>query len=503
MVDVEKITSRFDALIFDVGNTLVRQSSPGTPLSDLKAEALAGVHELISALSGKTKLGIVSNTTSMTSAQLKVLLQPLGLTEGFGCVIATADRGIHKPDPRPLLEAAQQLGVAPSSCLYVGDVANDQIAARAAGMSFCFAGPHLAHCVARWFGGANEIDRSKSSFRVPLATIAQDCFDTLASLAKPPWSFGRLESTLSRIAAIQGSAIPCVDPAAAAIFVGDHGHAEDDHITPWPWSISRQIAGILGAGTAAGSVFAKSVDVYLETIDVGIATGPTPAKVINERIAHGTANIRFGPAMSLPEVEQALEVGAATAVRLIGGGTRALCIGEVGIGNTTVSSIIASWATGLDAGAATGPGAGIPPDAVDRKSAVVREIVNELSNTNDPLVVLQRAGGFEVAAMTGCIIAAASLNVPVLLDGVTTLAAAVIAELLLPGVRHSCIATHVSPEPSTQALFDHLGLQPLFDLGMHVGEGTGAILSIPILRAGCLAMTEMTRLHELSDDEKI
>ena len=500
MVDVKTITSRFDAVIFDVGNTLVKQSSPGTPLSDLRAEALAGVLELITALRGKTKLGIVSNTTSMTSTQLEILLEPLGLTEGFGCIIATADRGIHKPDPSPLLQAAEQLGVHPSSCLYIGDVANDRIAAQAAGMSFCFAGPHLAYCVARWFGGTNELDRSKTSFRIPSTDRAQDCLDTLASLAKPPGSFGRLESTLSRIAAIQGTAIPCVDPAAAAIFVGDHGHAEDDHITPWPWSISRQIAGILGAGTAAGSVFAKSADAYLETIDVGIATGPTPANVVDNRIAHGTANIRSGPAMSLLEVEQALEIGAATAVRLIGGGTRALCIGEVGIGNTTVSSIISSWATGLDADAATGPGAGIPPDAVARKSVVVRSIVDELAMTKDPLVVLQRAGGFEVAAMAGCIIAAASLNVPVLLDGVTTLAAATIAELILPGVKHSCIATHVSPEPSTQALFDHLGLEPLFDLGMRVGEGTGAILSIPILRAGCLAMTDMTRLTELSND---
>lgn len=499
MVDVALLRSHVDAVLFDVGNTLVEQASPGTPVADLAAVPLRGAEEVMAALAGRVTIGVVSNTTVMTADDLRRLLTPLGWARHLDCVVATAELGIHKPSPEPLLEGARRLGVAPVRCLYVGDADTDRAAAEAAGMQFCAAGPDLSLVLDRWLRGGTELERSLAMPGIPDADAAAQCERRLAALAKPPGSFGRLERLLVRLASAQGRAMPTVDPAAAVVFVGDHGHAADDFITPWPQAISRQVAALLADGRAAGSAFAASAGAYLEVIDVGIATGATPEGVVHARVADGSSNLRFGPALDERQVREALEAGAAAAARLIGGGTRVLCIGEVGIGNTTVASITACWATGLDAAAATGPGAGVPPDALERKRGVVRDVAAELVGERDPLAVLRRAGGLEVAAMAGAMLACASLRVPAVVDGVTALAAAAIAGAMEPSTVHFLVASHASAEPASAALLAHLGLDPILDLSLHVGESTGALLCLPVLRAASEAMAGMAVLDDLAD----
>lgn len=495
---VSKLTSRFDAILFDCGNTLVAQSNPGTPVDELIAQPLNGVLSALEQFKDKFLLGIVSNTTSINEETLRSLLSPVGLSELFQVVIATAEFGVHKPHPGPLIEAASRLGVDAARCLYVGDSEIDSIAATAAGMSFCYAGPDLEWCLVRFSALiGNQYEISCVTQRENQRNFAVQCQETFDSLAKPPSSLGRLETVLCQIAAVQRVSPPLIDPVGGAVFVADHGVAEGNAVTPWPWTISRDIARLMAEGKATGAVFASSSDVYLEVIDVGLATGPTPAGVRNERVRSGTSDLRFGAAMDSADMHAALNVGAEAAARLIGGGSRLLCVGEVGIGNTTSAAALISWCTGLDPLTATGRGSGIPDDTLVSKQKVVVDAVNALGDVTDGYRALQQIGGLEIAAMTGFLIAAASLGVPVVLDGVITLAAACIGENLVPGLSQSLIASHHSTEPATKAALTYLGLEPLVDLSMRLGEGTGSFLVVPMLRSVCLSLTNVARLTDL------
>lgn len=495
---VDDLCERYDAILFDVGNTLVEQAFPGTPLDEVHVIVLRGVADSITALNGRIAMGLVSNTTEMGAGAIRTFLDSVDLGSPFPVIVATAEFGVHKPQPEPLLEGARQLGVVPSRCLYVGDAESDKIAASRAGMDFCFVGPDLEWVLTRHARHiVSPFGRALASQRGVSMNHASHCEEEINSLAKPPGSLGDLETAAIRIASIQRRSDPRMDPVAAAIFVADHGVAESDVVTPWPWTITRDIAKLMAGGKATASVFARVADVYLEIINVGIATGDSPEGVRDEVICKGTTDIRSGQTMSSEEVLDALDAGAMTAARLIAGGSRVLCIGEVGIGNTTAAAALISWCTGLDPRAATGVGSGIPPDAHERKREIVRTAVEQLDADLNGIEVLGRIGGLEIAAMVGFMLEAASMGVPVILDGVITLSAACIAEKLCPGVSISLIASHQSPEPATLAALEFLGLVPLINLGMRVGEGTGALAVVPLLRSMCNAIAEMARLTDL------
>lgn len=495
---VDDLDARYDAILFDVGNTLVEQAFPGTPLDEVQVVVLRGAAESVAALNGRIAMGLVSNTTEMGASTIRSFLDSVDLGSPFPVIIATAEFGVHKPQPEPLLEGARQLGVAASRCLYVGDAETDQIAAERAGMDFCFVGPDLEWALTRHARHVSSpLGRALASQRGVSVNHAKSCEEEINSLAKPPGSLGDLETAAVRIASIQRRSDPRMDPVAAAIFVADHGIAESDVVTPWPWTITRDIAKLMAGGKAAASVFARSADVYLEIINVGIATGDSPEGVRDEVICRGTTDIRSGRTMSSVEVIAALDVGAMTAARLIAGGSRVLCVGEVGIGNTTSAAALIAWCTGMDPRVATGVGSGIPPDALERKREIVKTAVERLDADLDGIEVLGCIGGLEIAAMVGCMLEAASMGVPVILDGVITLSAACIAEKMCPGVSTSFIASHQSPEPATLAALEFLGLVPLVNFGMRVGEGTGALAVVPLLRSMCNAIADMARLTDL------
>ena len=223
---------------------------------------------------------------------------------------------------------------------------------------------------------------------------------------------------------------------------------------------------------------------------------PKSTTVKNYPIEAGTNDFRIQPAMSSDQLIAALEIGAQSAERLVAGGSRTLCTGEVGIGNTTSSAILIASFCSAESNKVTGYGSGIPEDIFQSKLNIVTSALNQSKLLSDPLEILAKYGGFEIAALVGFIIRAATLKVPIILDGVITLAAAVAANKIRPGISKNLIAGHCSAEPASAIAIKHLSLEPILDLDLRLGEGTGAVLAIPIIRAACNMTKNMGELKD-------
>jgi nicotinate-nucleotide--dimethylbenzimidazole phosphoribosyltransferase len=495
---VDLIIKRFDCVLFDLGNTLIAQENPGTPYQDLKVQVLPGVQELLHELHGKVKLGIVSNTKTITAADIQAKLATVSLEKYFSCIIATAEFGTHKPDPAPITAAIGQLKCSAERTLYVGDIETDKQAALAAGAHFAYAGPNLYESAKQYaLHSDSAFDRAINT----RPTFSQEHFDAVRKefdgLAKPVGSLGKLEIIAAQIAGITHSHTPTVDPAAIALFGADHGIAADDSVTPWPQAITGMMLGVMGDNKAAVSVLADVADVYVQIINVGAITDTKSPNVRNERVASGTEDIRTNDAMSDAVVRAALEVGAQTAERLIAGGSRCLVTGEVGIANTTPSAALIAHFTQKSAEQVTGRGSGIDDQTYARKVEIVMQLIEKTKNEKDPIKTLAQIGGIEIAALTGFILRATSLQIPVVLDGVITLAAATIAKAINPEINQFLIAGHSSSEPGSRSAITHLQLEPILDLELRLGEGTGALLAVPVIRSACQALSRMARIADL------
>lgn len=488
------IAARYDAVLFDLGNTLIEQAQPGVTQDADAVRFMPGALHTLDALRGVVPLGIVSNTTSLMASDIAHALGEDA--ERFHVIIATAELGIHKPSPVPLERALERLGVAAERTLFVGDSDFDRVAAAAAGIDFAWSGVDLSERFAAAISHGTALARARNG-HFPLSPVhAEAARVRLDGLAKPPGSLGRLEDELCRLAAMRGTSDPTVDPAAIAVFVADHGIAADDSVTPWPQAVTAIMRETIAAQRAAVSVLARVADVHIDVTDVGTVPG-VPSTVRDERIGDGTIDLRVGPAMSRDQALRALEIGAATAERLIAGGTRLLAVGEVGMGNTTAAAALIARLCGADAIAVTGRGAGIDDATLARKTGIVADAVARIPVDADPVDVLAQVGGFELGAIAGCIIAAASVGVPVMLDGVITQSAALVAVELEPRVAPYLIASHSSAEPGSRIALERLGIRPLLDLSLRLGEGTGAALAIPLLRAACAAQRDMATIAEL------
>ena len=496
MVDLVK--ARFDCVLFDLGNTLIKQENPGVPYESLAVELLPGVEQLLKELHGQVKLGIVSNTQTITAADIKKKLATVGIDQFFDVVIATGELGIHKPDPAPIRSAIKAVDVKAERTIYIGDVETDLQAAHAAGAAFAYTGPDICKSVHQYLlHSESAFDRAlhtQPTFSQAHADAVQKEFD---GLAKPVASLGKLEKVAAQIAGITHSHTPIVDPAAIAVFGGDHGIATDDSVTPWPQAITGMMLEVMGDNKAAVSVLADVADVYCQYINIGAVSDSKSRTVRNERVKSGTQDIRTDAAMTREEAIAAMNVGAQTAERLIAGGSRSLCTGEVGIGNTTPSAALIAHFVKANAQEVTGRGSGIDDETYGRKVEIVEQLITKTKSTTDPIDVLAQIGGLEIAALTGYILRATSLQVPVVLDGVITLAAAVVANAIKPKTTVFLIAAHCSSEPGSTIALKHLGLNPLLDLDLRLGEGTGALLSIPIIRSACQALSRMARISNL------
>ncbi|NEB02390.1 nicotinate-nucleotide--dimethylbenzimidazole phosphoribosyltransferase [Streptomyces sp. SID13726] len=323
-------------------------------------------------------------------------------------------------------------------------------------------------------------------------------------MTKPPGSLGMLEIISAQLSGLSRQCPPPIpEPAAVAIFAGDHGvHAQG--VTPWPQEVTAQmVANFLGGG-AVCNAFAGQVGAEVCVVDVGVAAElPATPGLLPRKIRAGTSDMTTGPAMSREEAKQAIEVGIETARDLVAAGNKALLTGEMGIANTTASAALISVFTGTDPAEVTGRGTGINDETLARKTEVVRRAI-ELHSPDpaDPIGVLAAIGGFEHAAMVGLLLGGASLRTPVILDGVSAGAAALVARAIAPEVLAACIAGHRSAEPGHVAALNKLGLRPLVDLDLRLGEGTGALLALPLVQSTARAMHEVATFDSAGVTEK-
>ncbi|MEY2589710.1 MAG: nicotinate-nucleotide--dimethylbenzimidazole phosphoribosyltransferase, partial [Acidimicrobiaceae bacterium] len=329
-------------------------------------------------------------------------------------------------------------------------------------------------------------------------------------LTKPRGALGRVEALGAHLAAIAGEDPPPIPtPAAVAVFAGDHGVVARG-VTPWPQEVTAQMVANFVAGGAAINVLARQAGASVTVVDVGVATdldvmGLTNAPGLQHRnVRRGTADLTAGPAMTRQEAEAALDVGATVAAELIAAGARVLVTGEMGIGNTTPSAALIAAITGSSPAEVTGRGTGIDDATLARKITAIEAALGRLGSdaAADPVNLLAEVGGLEIAALAGFIVGGASQRVPVIVDGVIALAALLVASELCPNAARYAIAGHRSTEPGATAALSHLGLEPLLDLGLRLGEGSGACLALPIVEAAARILNEMATFDAAGVSEK-
>ena len=311
-------------------------------------------------------------------------------------------------------------------------------------------------------------------------------------LTKPRGALGRLEACGIQLAAISGLVPPPLPrPAAVAVFAADHGVLAQG-VTPWPKEVTAQMVANFCAGGAAINVLARLAGASVTVVDVGVdADLPVVPGLRVAKVRRGTADLAEGDAMTVDEARAALDVGAQVAADLVGAGARCLVTGDMGIGNTTPSAALVATFTGRPAAEVTGRGTGIDDEALLRKIAVVQRALRRTAGVTDPLRLAAAIGGLEIVALAGFCTGAAAARVPVVVDGVIALAALCLAEALVPGVTAFVIAGHRSTEPGATAALQHLGLAPLLDLELRLGEGTGACLALPLVEASARILAEM------------
>jgi nicotinate-nucleotide--dimethylbenzimidazole phosphoribosyltransferase len=344
------------------------------------------------------------------------------------------------------------------------------------------------------------------------ARAAADAEARQLRLTKPAGALGRLEALGSQLAAISGVVPPPVpEPVAVAVFAGDHGVLAEG-VSPWPREVTAQMIANVAGGGAAVNVLARQVGASVTVVAVGVATPwPEGAGVIDRNVRAGTANLAEGPAMTVDEVRNALDVGASVAAELVAAGARALVTGDMGIANTTPSAALVSLFTGHPAAAVTGRGTGIDDPTLATKVAVIDRAVQRarpmagdvtIGQAVDATTALTEVGGLEHAALAGFIIGGAAARVPVVIDGVIATSALLAAHALVPAVVPYVIAGHRSVEPGASAALAHLGQVPILDLDLRLGEGTGALLAVPIVQAAGRILSEMATFDEAGVTDK-
>jgi nicotinate-nucleotide--dimethylbenzimidazole phosphoribosyltransferase len=314
-------------------------------------------------------------------------------------------------------------------------------------------------------------------------------------LTKPPGSLGRLEEVANRIAAIQETLCPSVARARITIFAADHGVCAEG-INPYPQAVTAQMVANFLRGGAAINALARAVGAELQIVDAGVAYAiPATAadsSLIRRAIASGTKDFCVTAAMTHDQAVAALSLGLELAKQSVAEGCTLLAIGEMGIGNTTAAGAVTAALTGLAPSAVAGRGTGADDACMTRKcSAIERALELHRPSVREPLDVLACLGGFEIGAMAGLCLGAAASRCAVLVDGFISTAAAALAVRMNSAVADYLIPAHRSTEPGHQPLLAILGHPPLLDLEMRVGEGTGAAVAVPIVRAAVAAFTSM------------
>ena len=328
----------------------------------------------------------------------------------------------------------------------------------------------------------------------------------LDRLTKPPGSLGGLEAIAIRLAGIRGRLVTDIERPVVIVFAADHGVAARG-VSAYPPEVTAQMVANFAAGGAAINVLARAGRADLVVVDIGVAgpvAGDAPAtgsdagvRLVRARIASGTRDLSTGPAMTRDEASAAIDVGRDVALGLIRDGADLVALGEMGIGNTTAASAIVAAITGLPAARVTGRGTGVDDPGLERKVAVIETALTfHRLDPGDPLGILAAVGGLEIAGLVGAMLAAAAARIPVVLDGFITGAAALVAAGLAPNLPDRLIAAHRSVEPGHAIVLDRLRATPILQLDLRLGEGSGAALAIPIVRAAARICGEMATFDE-------
>ena len=322
-------------------------------------------------------------------------------------------------------------------------------------------------------------------------------------LTKPTGSLGRLEDLSIQLAGITANPRPRFNNKGIIIMAADHGVASEG-VSAYPADVTPQMVMNFLQGGAAINVLARQMGAAVTVVDIGVAYDfKGIAGLAHRKISLGTQNIRQGPAMTLRQAEDAIQVGVEVIQGEIKNGLDLVATGEMGIANTTASSAITAVLTGLPAEQVTGKGTGVSDEGLQNKIQVIKEaIFINTPDSGDPMDVLSKLGGYEIAGLVGVMIGAAEQRVPVVIDGFISSAAALVATELVPNVKPYLIASHRSVEIGHQAIYKKMGLQPLLDLGMRLGEGSGAVLAFPIIDAAARLLDEMATFEEAGVSEK-
>jgi len=319
----------------------------------------------------------------------------------------------------------------------------------------------------------------------PSQTHRETALSRQGQLTKPAGSLGRLEALAVDLAALQHIDTPGADRISIAVFAADHGVCAEG-ISAFPQAVTGQMIANFVAGGAAISVMARQLDAALEIINLGTATPPPVTDgVIDETIAAGTANLARESAMSAAQREQALAAGDRAAQRAADQNAQLFIGGEMGIGHPTSATAVACALLAEPAVTLAGPGTGLDADGVSHKAAVIERALARHGDNREPLAVLASLGGFEIAALTGAMIGCAIRGIPVLVDGYIVTVAALAAVRLRPELRDWLLFGHHSREPGHTRLLEALDAQPLLNLSMRLGEGSGAAVAVPVLRSAC------------------
>lgn len=330
--------------------------------------------------------------------------------------------------------------------------------------------------------------------------------ERLDRMTKPPGSLGVLEDVAAQLAGIAGACpAPLPEPATVAVFAADHGvHAQG--VTPWPQEVTAQMVANFVAGGAVVNAFAAGLGTRVVVVDVGVAVpleaGPA---LLDHKVRAGTADLSVGPAMTVDEARRAVEAGIEVATRLAAD-SGCLITGDMGIANTTASAALVCAFTGATPASATGRGTGIDDPTLARKIEVVSRAVSRVpSRPTTPeaaLAVLAEVGGLEHAGLAGFVLGAAAARVPVLLDGAIAGAAALAAAVLCPTAVEFALAGHTSVEPGHAVALESLGLRPLLGLDLRLGEGTGALLALPLVVSAARALRDVATFDSAGVTEK-
>jgi len=342
-----------------------------------------------------------------------------------------------------------------------------------------------------------------TSIPLPSGELGRVAQGRLDSLTKPVGSLGRLEEFARRLVAITGREMPSLERKLIFVFAGDHGVAAEG-VSAYPREVTPQMVFNFLRGGAAINVLARHAGADVAVVDMGVDHDFGPVEgLIGRKVMRGTASILKGPAMARGEALRCVETGIELAVEYARKGYQMFGAGEMGIGNTTPASAIASVMTGLPVGDVTGRGTGISDEALQRKIAVIEEAVAlNRPDPSDPMDVLSKVGGAEIGGIAGLCLGAAARRVPVVVDGFISTAGALIACSLNPAVKDYLFSSHNSVEAGHRAMLDRMGLEPILDLRLRLGEGTGTALAMTVIEAGLRIYREMATFAEAGVSKK-